>query len=54
MKTKEAISYPSDLWDRVFRGLDSFDEQAIVRFIRMVVAGQPEPPKKEQTCRAFR
>lgn len=54
MKTEQIVSRPSDLWDRVFRGLDSFDEQAIVRFIRMVVAGQPELPKKEQTCRAFR
>jgi hypothetical protein len=54
MKTEQIVSRPSDLWDRVFRGLDFSDEQAVVRFIRMVVAGQPELPKKEQPCRAFR
>ena len=54
MEKEQVLSRPSELWDRVFRGLESFDEQAIVRFIRMVVAGQPEQPKEQQICRALR
>ena len=51
MKT-DIHSLPADeVWDRIFRSLDSFDEQTIVRFIRMVVAGQPEPrPADSVTC----
>ena len=45
MKNNSANApYTSDTWERVFRSLGSPDEQTIVRFIRMVVAGQPELP----------
>ena len=41
----------NEVWDGVFHDLDSLDEQSIVDFIRMVVAGQPEPcPEESGAC----
>lgn len=34
----------SNVWDCVFRGLGSFDEQTIASFIGMVVEGQLQMP----------
>ena len=42
--------YISDMWEHIFRSLGTPDEQAIVRFIRMVVAGQPELPGPDATA----
>ena len=32
----------AEMWDRIFRSQKSYDEQTIVRFIRMVVAGEAD------------
>ena len=52
MKPFTVNSLPADeVWDHVFRHLDSLDEQSIVGFIRMVVSGLPEPcPEESVTC----
>ena len=51
MNTEEITRTTSEMWDRVFRSLNNYDEQAVERFIRMVVAGRPEQPKPEpRTC----
>lgn len=42
---KNNVSAPAgDAWDRAFRALDPSDEQTLVGFIRMVVAGRPDLP----------
>ncbi len=45
---KNSVSIPAEsVWDRVFRAVNASDEQSIVRFIRMVVANQPDLPVPE-------
>ena len=47
------IMYVNETWDRIFSSLNASDEATLVRFIRMVVAGQPEPDTAEHgLCRA--
>jgi hypothetical protein len=45
---KNSVSIPAEsVWDRVFQAVNASDEQSIVRFIRMVVANQPDLPVPE-------
>ena len=51
MNTNELTKTTAEMWDRIFRSQKTCDEQAVVRFIRMVVAGQPEQSAPEpQAC----
>ena len=51
MNTNELTKNTAEMWDRIFRSQKTYDEQAIVRFIRMVVAGCPEQGAPEpQAC----
>lgn len=51
MNGNELTKTTAEMWDRIFRIQKTYDEQAIVRFIRMVVAGCPEQGVPEpQTC----
>ena len=41
----------AEMWERIFRSQKSYDEQHIVRFIRMVVTGEAEQNVPEpQPC----
>lgn len=37
----------ADRWDRIFRSLRTYDEETVVRFIRMVVSGETDLPAPE-------
>ena len=42
MNTDELTKTTAEMWDRIFRSQQTYDEQTIMRFIRMVVSGCPE------------
>ena len=51
MNTGELTKTTAEMWERIFRSQKTYDEQAIVRFIRMVVEGRPEQSAPElQAC----
>ena len=47
MYENDTIQTVNETWDRIFSSLNASDEATLVRFIRMVVAGQPEPDTAE-------
>lgn len=47
MYENDTIQTVNETWDRIFSSLNASDEATLVRFIRMVVAEQPEPDTAE-------
>ena len=51
MNDNELTKNTAEMWDIIFRSQKTYDEQTIVRFIRMVVEGCSEQSAPEpQTC----